>query len=215
MPHRADSFFQALAGIRDRLRDGVFRPGERIAATEVADLLGLSATPVREALSRLSGEGLLEDRRGQGFFVSALTGLDIADLYRLSLAHLTLALDIQRLGAKGMAPLRERLPSVPADPVRDVERLFADWVMEAGGQSLWTSYRALLIKLGPVRRVEPMIFKDLAAEAIALRGLADAPMTTARTRALEKFHARRIAQADQLAPLLSREPGRWGSIVPI
>ena len=67
MPHRADSFLQALAGIRERLRDGVFRPGERIAATQVADLLGLSATPVREALSRLSGEGLLEDRRGQGF----------------------------------------------------------------------------------------------------------------------------------------------------
>jgi hypothetical protein len=44
-PHRADSFLQALAGIRERLRDGIFRPGERIAATKVADLLGLSATP--------------------------------------------------------------------------------------------------------------------------------------------------------------------------
>ena len=211
MPHRADSFLKALAGIRERLRDGVFRPGERIAATQVADLLGLSATPVREALSRLSGEGLLEDRRGQGFFVSVLTGLDIADLYRLSLAHLTLARDSQRLSAKGMAPLRERLPGVPTDPVRDVERLFMDWVMEAGGQSLWISYRTLFIKLGPVRRVEPMIFEDLPAEARALRGLADAPSTAARMRALESFHARRIDQADQLAPLLNR--GREGGEV--
>lgn len=204
MPHRADSFFQAQAGIRDRLRDGVFRPGERIAATEMAALLGLSATPVREALSRLSGEGLLEDRRGQGFFVSVLTGLDIADLYRLSLAHLALALESQRLSAKGMAPSREPLPRVPTDPVRDVERLFADWVMETGGQSLWMSYRTLFIKLAPVRRVEPMIFEDLAAEAMALRGLGGAASTSERMRALENFHARRIDQADQLAPLLNR-----------
>ena len=204
MPHRADSFLQALAGIRERLRDGVFRPGERIAATQVADLLGLSATPVREALSRLSGEGLLEDRRGQGFFVSVLTGLDIADLYRLSLAHLTLALDSQRLSAKGMAPLRERLPSVPTDPVRDVERLFTDWIMEAGGQSLWMSYRSLLIKLGPVRRVESLVFEDLAAESAALRGLVDLSTPVERLRALEAFHTRRIDLADQLAPLLNR-----------
>jgi DNA-binding transcriptional regulator YhcF (GntR family) len=205
MPHRADSFLQALAGIRERLREGVFRPGERIAATEVAHLLGLSATPVREALSRISGEGLLEDRRGQGFFVSTLTGLDIADLYRLSLAHLALALDLQRLTAKGAAPLRERLPGV-ADPVRDVERLFAHWIMEAGGQSLWMSYRSLSIKLGPVRRVEPLMFEDLAAEAAALRALVDGSTVAERMRALEAFHAPRIDQAEQLAPLLNRVP---------
>ncbi|WP_372784840.1 GntR family transcriptional regulator [Phenylobacterium sp.] len=203
MPHRADSFLQALAGIRERLRDGVFRPGERIAATEVADLLGLSATPVREALSRISGEGLLEDRRGQGFFVSALTGLDIADLYRLSLAHLTLALDVQRLSAKGASPHGDPPPGVATDPVRDVERLFADWMMGAGGQSLWMSFRTVVIKLGPVRRVEPLLFEDLAAEASVLRGLSDLSAAPERRLALEVFHARRIELADQLAPLVN------------
>ena len=81
----------ALAQLRERLRDGGFPPGMRIAATEVADTLKLSATPVREALSRLAGEGLLEDRRGQGFFLRPLSGVDIADLYRLSLTHLAMA----------------------------------------------------------------------------------------------------------------------------
>jgi len=204
MPQRADSFLQALTGIRERLRDGVFRPGERIAATEVADILGLSATPVREALSRIAGEGLLDGRRGQGFFVSTLTGLDIADLYRLSLAHLTLALDLQRVSAKGAAPHREPPPGVSTDPVRDVERLFADWIMEAGGRSLWMSYRSLFIKLGPVRRAEPLVFEDLATEAAALRGLEDVSSATERMRALEVFHARRVDHADQLASLLNR-----------
>lgn len=203
-PHRADSFLQALAGIRERLRDGVFRPGERIAATEVAHLLGLSPTPVREALSRLSGEGLLEDRRGQGFFVSTLTGLDIADLYRLSLAHLSIALDVQRLSAKGTAPFGERMPGIASDPVRDIERLFADWMVEAGGQSLWMSYRSLVIRLGPVRRAEPMVFDDLATEAAGLRGPVTVFTGAERLRALEVFHGRRVDQADQLAPLLNR-----------
>jgi hypothetical protein len=202
-PHRADSFQLALSGIRERLRDGVFRPGERIAATEVAVLLGLSATPVREALFRISGEGLLEDRRGQGFFVSALTGLDIADLYRLSLAHLTMALTSQRPGAKGFAsPTRQPRPGSAADPVRDVELLFADWILESGGQALWMSYRSLNIRLGPVRRAEPLLLEDLPAEAAALRGRAATPLK--RLRALDEFHARRIDHADQLAPLLSR-----------
>ena len=208
-PHRADSFLQALAGIRERLRDGVFRPGERIAATEVARLLGLSATPVREALSRISGEGLLEDRRGQGFFVSALTGLDIADLYRLSLAHLALALDSQRLSTRGVkAAAREPRLGIATDPVRDVELLFVDWMVESGGQSLWMSYRSLFIKLGPVRRVEPILFEDLSNEAAALRALANHSTAAERLLALERFHTRRIDQADQLAPLLSRRPER-------
>ena len=66
MPQRADSFLQALTGIRERLRDGVFRPGERIAATEVADILGLSATPVREALSRIAAKACWTAGEGRG-----------------------------------------------------------------------------------------------------------------------------------------------------
>lgn len=207
-PHRADSFLQALAAIRERLREGVFRPGERIAATELAVSLGLSPTPVREALFRISGEGLLEDRRGQGFFVSALTGLDIADLYRLSLAHLTMAGQSERLAAMGFAsPIRERPPECATDPVRDVELLFADWIVENGGQSLWTSYRSLHIKLGPVRRAEPLLLGNLAEEAAALRGLAERRAVPERLAALAEFHARRIDLADRLAPLLNRDRG--------
>ncbi|MFN3487458.1 MAG: GntR family transcriptional regulator, partial [Planctomycetota bacterium] len=59
----------ALTAVRDRLQSGALPPGARATAVDLADDLGLSTTPVREALSRLAGEGLLEDRRGQGYFV--------------------------------------------------------------------------------------------------------------------------------------------------
>src|ERR1700761_5648772 len=94
--NHVEPFQRALSQLRERLRDGAFPPGTRIAATEVADTLKLSATPVREALSRLAGEGLLEDRRGHGFFLRPLSALDIADLYRLGLSHLTIAHESHR-----------------------------------------------------------------------------------------------------------------------
>ena len=96
MATRAEPFLIALASLRERIGEGAVAPGARIAVNETADALGLSATPVREALARLAGEGLLEDRRGQGFFVRILSAADIADLYRLSLAHLLIALDAHR-----------------------------------------------------------------------------------------------------------------------
>jgi DNA-binding GntR family transcriptional regulator len=52
---RAEPFHIVLVGLRERIREGAFRPGARIAATDLADELRLSTTPVREALSRLAG----------------------------------------------------------------------------------------------------------------------------------------------------------------
>ena len=63
---QAEPFHVALATLRERLRTGAYRPGVRITAVDLADELRLSNTPVREALARLAGEGLVEDRRGQG-----------------------------------------------------------------------------------------------------------------------------------------------------
>ncbi len=82
---RADSFRIALDTLRDELRRGVHAGGARLTANDIASRLALSATPAREALSRLAGEGLLQDRRGQGFFVPSLSEHDLALLFRLQL----------------------------------------------------------------------------------------------------------------------------------
>jgi len=209
---RAEPFQIALLALRDRLRDGAYPPGARIAATEVADDLGLSATPVREALSRLAGEGLLEDRRGQGAFVRALSGSDVADLYRLSLAHLLIAQDPHRqhLGRRAAPP-----DAGSADPVRAVERLFADWVAEGAGRLLTSAHRVLQVQLGPVRRVEALIIPDLAVEALALEALRPGEASAERLHRLRQFHARRVRLADRLAAALERGGGRSENSVDI
>src|SRR6185437_11391788 len=58
---------------------GEFRPHERIAEIPLAARLGISRTPVRLALERLSQEGLLETSTGGGFAVREFTKTDIWD----------------------------------------------------------------------------------------------------------------------------------------
>lgn len=61
-----------------------FRPGERLLDRDLAKLLGVSRTPVREALVRLHQDGLLETRDRKGYFVVDMgDARHIADLYDL------------------------------------------------------------------------------------------------------------------------------------
>lgn len=203
---RIDVFQVALGQLRERLRDGTFPPGVRITAVDLADDLRLSATPVREALSRLAGEGVLVDRRGQGFFVRALNAPDIADLYRLSLAKVMIALDPQRRVA-GEGPGLSGLPGADAgdDPVRVADALFAAWVAEGGSQALLVNLQRIQGQLAMVRRREGRVFPDLRTETDALLRLSEGGLVAERVAGARRWHLRRIRSAHQLAALL--EPG--------
>lgn len=200
---RVEPFQQALTELRERLREGVLRPGARVTAKEIAETLHLSATPVREALSRLAGEGLLDDRRGHGFFVRDLPALDIADLYRMSLSLLSLAQAAERQPRRDLA--RAANLAETDNPVRAVERLFSAWAAESAGRILIENHRSLALRLAPVRRLEPRLLNDLRSEAEGLLALAHAGGRDQRQAALERFHDRRIGLADQLAELIDPE----------
>lgn len=200
-----EPFVFALGELRSRLRRGEFRLDTRLAATELGAELGLSATPIREALSRLAGEGLLEDRRGEGFFVRRLGRADIVVLQRLSLAHLVISLDTPAW-ASALDPVRiERLRELEA--VERTEQLFLAWA-GAGGRALALSFARLQVQLGAARRFEPQVFEDLASEADdLLSGEGGRPRLLARLRT---FHNRRIRLAGRFADLLERGQGAPG-----
>ncbi len=56
-------------------------PGSRLRPEDIAATVGLSPTPIKQALARLAGEGLVELRPGQGPYVSAPTIPEILELY--------------------------------------------------------------------------------------------------------------------------------------
>jgi DNA-binding GntR family transcriptional regulator len=69
--------------IVQRIIEGVYRPGERLVEQRIAEELAVSRTPVREALVRLEGAGLVVNERNKGAIVRTLTLEDIIDLYEL------------------------------------------------------------------------------------------------------------------------------------
>lgn len=69
--------------VRNLIMSGAVRPGEFIRLDETAADLGVSVTPVREALVALRGEGMVELVPHRGYLVSALTRQDIEDIFWL------------------------------------------------------------------------------------------------------------------------------------
>ena len=83
--------------LRARIVDGRLRPGARVGQGELADALGISRGPVREALRRLAGDGLVDFEVNRGFFVADV-GLERV-LERLE-ARLLLEPGVARLAAE-------------------------------------------------------------------------------------------------------------------
>lgn len=67
----------------DELVAGELEPGRRIVESQLAEQLGISRTPLREALVRLEEEGLVESNRGKGFIISPLRQEEATQLYQL------------------------------------------------------------------------------------------------------------------------------------
>src|SRR4051812_18797565 len=75
------TFDRVYAAIRERLREGLYRPGDRLEPALLSDELNASVTPVRDALHRLTGERLLEAPRHEGFRVPMMTETLLRYLY--------------------------------------------------------------------------------------------------------------------------------------
>jgi len=72
---------RSYSALRASLRSGMHPPGFRLEANRIADEIGVSMTPVRDALNRLVGEQLVEASSGDGFHVPRLSEADLRDLY--------------------------------------------------------------------------------------------------------------------------------------
>ena len=77
---RADFVYESL---RDGIWEGRFAQGERLREEEIGSALGVSRTPVREALQRLQQRGLLTVGLGRGLVVAQLTKTQVIDLYAM------------------------------------------------------------------------------------------------------------------------------------
>jgi len=74
---------RALLELREMILRGELSAGERLSELAVVERLGVSRTPVRAALQRLSEEGLLEELAGRGYAVKTFSEHDVRDAIEL------------------------------------------------------------------------------------------------------------------------------------
>src|SRR5256886_4483475 len=70
---------RAIVRIREMILRGELGPGERVAEAPLAELLGMSRTPVRQALPVLAQEGLLTEHQTRGYVVRGFSTADVLD----------------------------------------------------------------------------------------------------------------------------------------
>ncbi len=76
---------QTYRALKDKILRYELKPGAQISVSEVAFALGVSRTPVMDALKRLASEGLVEIAPRRGTFVTELTTRDIAEIFDMRL----------------------------------------------------------------------------------------------------------------------------------
>lgn len=83
-----DVVFEAL---RDAILNGVLKPGERLLENQLAEELGVSRTPVREAIRKLELEGFAVILPRKGAYVSKISFKDVREVYEIRAALESLA----------------------------------------------------------------------------------------------------------------------------
>jgi DNA-binding GntR family transcriptional regulator len=157
----------AYSTLRSGILDGRYPPGERLGEIEVAAEIGLSRTPVREALRRLGSEGLVDVLPNRGARVRTWTVDDLEQTYELRavLEGLGARRAAARISAEQLAEL-DRLademvgcdPSLgrrPAGEFDDLAMLNARFhavIVEASGSDRLAATLAGLIQLPLVMR---------------------------------------------------------------
>ena len=115
--------------IKRMVDEGELKPGEKINKKVLAELLGVSQTPINEALSKLAGEKILEQRSREGFFIYQYTYLELSQLFEL------------RASIEGMAA-RLCVEHMQDDEISQISKLFDNFALPLSAKRQRDYYNA-------------------------------------------------------------------------
>jgi DNA-binding GntR family transcriptional regulator len=187
---------QVYKTLRDYLGSHVIVPGQRLQEATLAVQLGVSRTPVREALARLESDGLIA-ADGRSFVVPVLSDADVDEIYELrallepaALAQVAESVADPRTLARIADALRAAEAAdrnADADGFIDANaRFHLAWHELVANRRL---LRAIALYAGHVRYLRMLTLNNAAARKAALSGMKKI-LATLRTRDAER--ARRV-----------------------
>ncbi len=169
---------RVYATLREYLRAGRIPTGQPLQEAALAEQLGVSRTPVREALARLASDGLVV-AEGRSFTVPALNVSDIEDIYALRFLLEPEALRLvaaSRPERKALAPLRAAMEAMAAAHEAGDGAAFMD--ANYRYRDAWTALvpnkrlvRAIRLYADHVRYLRAFTLDNASVRAIVLKGL--------------------------------------------
>lgn len=114
--------------LRDAIRRGILEPGERLMEVQLAEELGISRTPVREAIRKLEQEGYVIMMPRRGTYVSSLSVHDVKEIFeiRTALESLSTTLATMRIEPEELEKLRTLLIEIEGHIKRkDIDKIVA------------------------------------------------------------------------------------------
>lgn len=169
---------QVYHTLRSHLRNGQILAGQPLQEVQLAEQLGVSRTPVREALRRLASEGLLVSD-GRSFVVPALTLDDVNDIYEIrfliepaaikSIAGLTRSRELRRSIEDALAATARAHKAEDAIGFREATIRFRDaWLALVPNPRL---VRIVEQYADHMQRIRTLTLDDPETRTIVLRGL--------------------------------------------
>jgi DNA-binding GntR family transcriptional regulator len=136
---------QAYKRIRQMFFEQELRPGSRVSEAVLTRQLGMSRTPVREALTKLEGEGLLVSAPGRGYIVTEFDVDDLVDVYHVRAALDGLAAEeaVRRINRVDLVRLEELYDAMAAackaddgdEPLASLNSSFHALIAEISGNN--------------------------------------------------------------------------------
>ena len=155
---------QVYAQLKAQLHDFTLVPGDRFSETDIGSRLGVSRTPVREALFKLRNEGFLDVESKSGWFVRPIDFARLEELYDLRIivehaallrlcAHEGEMPGIEALKQAWLVPAAERLAGAHDVGALD-EEFHAALVRAVGNRELSRVHRDVTERIRIVRRLD-------------------------------------------------------------
>ncbi|WP_062099661.1 GntR family transcriptional regulator [Caulobacter sp. CCH5-E12] len=173
-----DPFERTLTALRRRIIAGAPLQGAPLSVKALADQLSVSPTPVREALARLSGEGLVA-RTGTGYVGVVHDRESLAGLYDLA-------------SVLAEASLVDMMP--PVDGVTSGPGLIEHLAPRARNRALMAALCKVSAQLAPFRAAELAVLGDTAHDLNLEEGSAVPAMSAAQVRRHFRRRSRRSGE---------------------
>lgn len=145
--------------LKTQIINGTYRPGEKLAEIIVAEQLGVSRSPVREAVKQLVGEGLLEYLPNRGAHVRRYTSKDVTDSFtvrRLLEEYAVTHVDeeMRRQCMEEMRQLHEKLKTAERKDYLDMDAAIHTLVIRlCNNGALQSIYQTIFSQISTFREI--------------------------------------------------------------